>query len=472
MAKEVITTLHPEDDITTDLYPNIKEDNIPSTFKEKVSSEIANRTELIHKDASSSNTIVVGESDYALELVGTQVNARSKLNCSYITALNGDDLALESKEGVVSVYGDLVVSNNGIFSVDRIEALTGSDINVDAHLLISDGLSTSTGEFNIQVRTDNINNTNGNAMVRYKSTENKVVLGGSTIPTTIMGSGDRPNYSKNGSDFSGNPLALKSDVDTETTERKAQDTTLQSNIDKKANTTDLDTLKSSVNTNWSTLMANLGIGRWANQTFVRDWWGANNIFYDSMLPLYTNVTRTFASIKGFDFSSSKPVYVSHNFNDSISEMRYTFAWGELKNELLLPAVSQAIRVHYCFYGSAFTKIGFKSGVEPWKLKGVISRAFAAMPNLTEIGAFDVSQVTSFDCTFEGCLKLKSIHCTHFKVTFIISPSTAFEEADLVEIISNLDTVTTTQTLTMGATNLAKLTDDEKKVATDKGWVLA
>ena len=266
--------------------------------------------------------------------------------------------------------------------------------------------------------------------------------------------------------------ATQTALDTETTERKAQDTALQTNIDKKANTTDLDTLKSSVDSNWSTLMANLGIGRWANQTFVRDWWGADNVFYDSMLPLYTDVTRTFASIKGYDFSSSKPVYVSHDFNASINEMRYTFAWCELKNELLLPAVSQPIRTHYCFVESAFTKIGFKDGVEPWKLQGTISRTFANMPNLTEIGAFDVSQVSNFDQWLSGCTKLKSIHCTHFKISFNISVSTAFEEADLVEIISNLDEVTTTQTLTMGATNLAKLTDAEKQVATDKGWVLA
>jgi hypothetical protein len=32
--------------------------------------------------------------------------------------------------------------------------------------------------------------------------------------------------------------------------------------------------------------------------------------------------------------------------------------------------------------------------------------------------------------------------------------------------------TTTKTLTIGSTNLAKLTDAEKKIATDKGWTLA
>ena len=40
------------------------------------------------------------------------------------------------------------------------------------------------------------------------------------------------------------------------------------------------------------------------------------------------------------------------------------------------------------------------------------------------------------------------------------------------VINGLQTVTTTKKLTLGTTNLAKLTDEEKKVATDKGWTLA
>ena len=79
----------------------------------------------------------------------------------------------------------------------------------------TDETITGTKTFTSPVKTDEIDNTNDNAMLRYKSTENKVVLGGSTIPTTIMGSGDRPTYSKNGSDFDGKPLALLSDVKSE-----------------------------------------------------------------------------------------------------------------------------------------------------------------------------------------------------------------------------------------------------------------
>ena len=43
---------------------------------------------------------------------------------------------------------------------------------------------------------------------------------------------------------------------------------------------------------------------------------------------------------------------------------------------------------------------------------------------------------------------------------------------LMSIINHLATVSTTKTLTLGATNLAKLTDAEKAIATEKGWTLA
>ena len=43
---------------------------------------------------------------------------------------------------------------------------------------------------------------------------------------------------------------------------------------------------------------------------------------------------------------------------------------------------------------------------------------------------------------------------------------------LMSIINNLATVTTTQTLTLGSTNLAKLSSEEKAIATNKGWTLA
>ena len=40
------------------------------------------------------------------------------------------------------------------------------------------------------------------------------------------------------------------------------------------------------------------------------------------------------------------------------------------------------------------------------------------------------------------------------------------------VINGLQTVTETKTLTLGETNLAKLTEADKQIATNKGWTLA
>ena len=90
--------------------------------------------------------------------------------------------------------------------------------------------------------------------------------------------------------------------------------------------------------------------------------------------------------------------------------------------------------------------------------------------LESIPAYDLSNITSINLS--SLYKLKEFHATGMKVSFDISFSTNFTKEALVEILNNLATVTTTQTLTMGATNLAKLTDEDKLIATNKGWTLA
>lgn len=67
--------------------------------------------------------------------------------------------------------------------------------------------------FKDPIHGNQLANENGGAIVRYKDTENITVLGGVGSHATIMGSETRPTYSKDGSDFTGVELALKSDVD-------------------------------------------------------------------------------------------------------------------------------------------------------------------------------------------------------------------------------------------------------------------
>lgn len=102
----------------------------------------------------------------------------------------------------------------------------------------------------------------------------------------------------------------------------------------------------------------------------------------------------------------------------------------------------------------------------------MSSMFYNCNSLTTIPQLDTNSVTKMGNMFSSCSNLKEIHMTGMKVSFNISASTNFTESALVEILNNLATVTSTQTLTMGSTNLAKLTDEEKAIATNKGWTLA
>ena len=101
--------------------------------------------------------------------------------------------------------------------------------------------------------------------------------------------------------------------------------------------------------------------------------------------------------------------------------------------------------------------------------------FFGCTNLTTVPALDASNVTNknnMNNMFAGCTNLKSILMTNIGVNLNISASTKFEREDLLVILNNLKTVTSTTTLTMGETNLAKLTEEDKAIATGKGWTLA
>lgn len=92
--------------------------------------------------------------------------------------------------------------------------------------------------------------------------------------------------------------------------------------------------------------------------------------------------------------------------------------------------------------------------------------------LTSIPNLDASNVTIGNQIFNYCNNLKEIHMVGIKFSFDIHYSTKFTREALVEILNNLGIVTNTRTLTMGSTNLAKLTDEDKAIATNKGWTLA
>lgn len=103
----------------------------------------------------------------------------------------------------------------------------------------------------------------------------------------------------------------------------------------------------------------------------------------------------------------------------------------------------------------------------------MSNMFYSCGKLTTVPQFDTSNVTNMSSMFAGCFSLEQIHMININANLDISSSTKFTREALLEIIGNLVAQTSgSKKLTMGATNLAKLTDADKKIATDKGWTLA
>ena len=102
----------------------------------------------------------------------------------------------------------------------------------------------------------------------------------------------------------------------------------------------------------------------------------------------------------------------------------------------------------------------------------MSYMFYSCSSLTSVPSFDTSKVTNMSSMFYSCSSLETIHMRNIGADLDIHSSTKFTHEALLEIIGNLKTVTATKRLTMGATNLAKLTEEDKAIATNKGWTLA
>ena len=93
--------------------------------------------------------------------------------------------------------------------------------------------------------------------------------------------------------------------------------------------------------------------------------------------------------------------------------------------------------------------------------------------LTTVPLFDVSNVTNMKYMLDRCSSLEAIHMVNINAELDIHYSTNLTREALLEIIGNLVAQTSgNKKLTIGATNLAKLTDEDKAIATNKGWTLA
>ena len=139
---------------------------------------------------------------YTNTQVDTKISEASSAADSKISALSS---SVDTKISAVSSDVDSKVSDldSKVVHKTGVETISGQKTFNDILTVKSDKY----------IKTNEIDNTSGNALVRFKSTEGKNVFGGIGYDNVLMGKSTRPYYSKDGSDFSGTELALKSDVD-------------------------------------------------------------------------------------------------------------------------------------------------------------------------------------------------------------------------------------------------------------------
>ena len=83
--------------------------------------------------------------------------------------------------------------------------------------------------------------------------------------------------------------------------------------------------------------------------------------------------------------------------------------------------------------------------------------------------------TTYTNTFSNCSALEEIYELEgeLKANVSFSPCTKLSKETLLRLLNaTAQLYSGTKTLTLGSTNLAKLTDEEKAIATNKGWTLA
>lgn len=98
--------------------------------------------------------------------------------------------------------------------------------------------------------------------------------------------------------------------------------------------------------------------------------------------------------------------------------------------------------------------------------------FSNCRNINSIPELDGSKVTNMSSMFNNCTSLTSIGLHGFTRSISIS-DTALQHDALVAFLNQAGTAyDSSQKITMGANKLALLSDEEKAIATNKGWQLA
>ena len=158
--------------------------------------------------------------------------------------------------------------------------------------------------------------------------------------------------------------------------------------------------------------------------------------------------------------------------DTSNATEFSRMFGMTKKISTIPAfnMKSATNIEYMFLYSSIVTVPQLNT----PLLETADYAFQYCSSLTSVGKMDFSNVTSAIQMFFGAKELTTLGgFTGLKVNFDLSGQSKLTKESLLNVINEAADVTANpKSLYLGATNLAKLTDEEKAIATSKGWTLA
>lgn len=140
------------------------------------------------------------------------------------------------------------------------------------------------------------------------------------------------------------------------------------------------------------------------------------------------------------------------------------------NEYLEIDLSNCTDVYWMFRNAKVKKIG------KCDLRSVttsLEGTFSLLSQTTEIKEIVSKSGLKYSNTFANSSSLKKVTFSgEIGAALSLSDCTQLTHDSLMSVINCLIELSSTKTLSLGTTNLAKLTDTEKAIATEKGWTLA
>ena len=201
-------------------------------------------------------------------------------------------------------------------------------------------------------------------------------------------------------------------------------------------------------------------------------------------PVRVNVPQTAGSgtVKALLDATKNCNYLFYNYkgttvddliskSDTSSVTNFANMFENCPNLASVPALDTSKGTNFYYMFASCSKLTSVPALDTSNGRN-FSNMFASCFKLTSVPALDTSKGTDFYWIFNDCLALTFIGIFGFTRSIDVS-KTALGHDALVAFLNQAGTAyNKSQKITMGSAKLALLSDEEKAIATNKGWTLA